>query len=233
MTRLIYAGVPNKIAFDVMERVRKGKGLLPEQEEEMRSHNIPDWYIDSCQKIQYMFPKAHAVAYTISSLRIAWFKVHRPEAYYCAYFTVRANEFDSSFMCQPQHEVRRIRRELGAGKRMDAREQRIYYILELVEEMQQRGINFLPITIEESRANEFYAPKPGLIRPPLAAIPGVSAAQAEQIVQAGSEAPFQTQEDLARRAGVGPAVIAALQEAGAIDDLPESDQIDLFSLLEA
>ncbi|NLK01915.1 MAG: PolC-type DNA polymerase III [Clostridiaceae bacterium] len=233
MTRLIYAGVPNKTAFDIMERVRKGRGLQPEHEAEMRAHDIPEWYIESCQKIQYMFPKAHAVAYTISSLRIAWFKVHRPEAYYCAYFTVRANEFDSSFMCQPQHEVRRIRRELGAGKRMDAREQRIYYILELVEEMQQRGIDFLPITIEESRANEFYAPKPGLIRPPLAAIPGVSAAQAEQIVQAGSEAPFQTQEDLARRAGVGPAVIAALQEAGAIDDLPESDQIDLFSLLEA
>lgn len=233
MTRLIYAGISNKTAFDIMERVRKGRGLLPEHEDQMRAHAIPEWYIESCQKIQYMFPKAHAVAYTISSLRIAWFKVHRPEAYYCAYFTVRANEFDSSLMCKPQHEVRRIRRELGAGKRMDAREQRLYYILELVEEMQQRGIDFLPITIESSRASEFYAPEPGLIRPPLAAIPGISAAQAEQIVRAGSEAPFQTQEDLARRAGVGSAVIAALQAAGAIDGLPESDQIDLFSLLEA
>ncbi|HHV42738.1 MAG TPA: PolC-type DNA polymerase III, partial [Clostridiaceae bacterium] len=232
MTSLIYAGIPNKTAFDIMERVRKGRGLLPEHEAEMREHDIPEWYIDSCKKIQYMFPKAHAVAYTISSLRIAWFKVHRPEAYYCAYFTVRADEFDSSLMCRPEHEVRRIRRELRAGGRLDAREQKHYYILELVEEMLQRGIKFLPITIEDSEANEFFAPEPGKIRPPLSAIPGVSAAQAEQIVAARLETSFKTHDDLARRAGVGPAVIAALQEAGALGDLPESDQIDIFSLLE-
>ena len=172
MTRLIYAGVPNKTAFDIMERVRKGRGLLPEHEAEMRAHGIPEWYIESCQKIQYMFPKAHAVAYTISSLRIAWFKVHRPEAYYCAYFTVRANEFDSSFMCQPQHEVRRIRRELGAGKRMDAREQRIYYILELVEEMQQRGLISCRLLSKNRGQMSFMLRSQGLIRPPLAAIPG-------------------------------------------------------------
>ncbi|HHU07117.1 MAG TPA: hypothetical protein GXZ59_02100 [Clostridiaceae bacterium] len=199
----------------------------------MRSHNIPEWYIDSCQKIQYMFPKAHAVAYTISSLRIAWFKVYHPEAYYCAYFTVRASEFDSTLMCQPPHEVRRIRRELGGKGRLDVREQRIYYILELVEEMQQRKIEFLPISIEKSAANEFYSPCTGQIVPPLSAIPGVSAAQAEQIVQAREESPFVTQDDLAHRANVGPAVLQALQEAGSMPDLPVSDQIEIFSLLEA
>lgn len=234
MTRLIYSGVPNKIAFDIMERVRKGKGLLPEQEEEMRACNIPEWYIESCQKIQYMFPKAHAVAYTISSLRIAWFKVYHPEAYYCSYFTVRAGELDSTLMCQAPHEVRKVRRELGSkGGRLDAREQKIYYILELIEEMQQREIDFLPISIENSAANEFYSPGAGKIVPPLSAIPGVSAAQAEQIVQAREKTPFATQDDLSLRGNVGPAVLQALQEAGCLQDLPVSDQIDIFSLMEA
>lgn len=232
MTRLIYSGLPDKMAFDIMERVRRGKGLLPEQAEEMRNYSIPDWYIESCDKIQYMFPKAHAVAYTISSLRIAWFKVHYPEAYYSTYFTVRAAEFDSSLMCLPENEVRKNRRELGSKGRLDLREQKIYYILELVEEMQQRGIDFLPLSLEDSAAVRFSAPAPKQIRPPLSAIPGVSAAQAEQIVRAREERAFSTQDDLAKRAGVGPAVLQALLEAKSLGDLPKSDQLDLFSLLE-
>ena len=99
MTQLIYWGLPNKAAFDIMEKVRKGRGLSEEQEDLMREKKVPDWYIDSCKKIKYMFQKAHAAAYAISSLRIAWFKVYYPEEYYCSYFTIRADEFDGDNMC--------------------------------------------------------------------------------------------------------------------------------------
>jgi len=232
MTYLIYSGLPPKASFDIMEKVRKGKGLTAEQEDLMRQHQVPDWYIESCKKIRYMFPKAHAAAYTISSLRIAWFKINHPEAYYCAYFTVRADEFDSSIMCLPLHQIRQSREKLRRDLREGTdRELRIYYILELVEEMGLRGIDFAPIDLHRSDATRFQILEPGLILPPLNALPQVSAAIAGQIVRARADGPFKTQDDLARRAGVGPSVIESLAAGGCLDGLPESSQLTLFDLL--
>jgi DNA polymerase-3 subunit alpha (Gram-positive type) len=232
MTWLIHKGLPNKAAFDIMEKVRKGKGLSPEHEQLMRDHHVPDWYVDSCKKIKYMFPKAHAAAYTISSLRIAWFKVYHPEAYYCAYFTVRADEFDSSLMCRPAAQVSRNRAEFKSRFReLTDREQKVYYILELVEEMQLRGLDFLPIDLYESSATTFAAVSATHIRPPLNAIPGISPAIGESIVAVRADGPFISRDDLMRRAEIGQSAIQTLAGAGLLDNLPESAQLDLFSLL--
>ncbi len=229
MTWLIYNGLPPKASFDIMEKVRKGKGLSPEHEQLMHDHNVPQWYIDSCKKIRYMFPKAHAAAYTISSLRIAWFKVNYPEEYYCAYFTVRADEFDSKRMCQPAAQIRQNREKLRAAFReAPDREQKIYYILELVEEMQLRGIDFLPIDLYESEAVRFIKVGKGLIRPPLNAIPSISTAIAESIVKARADGIFKSRDELMRRAEIGQSAIETLAEAGCLKDMPESSQIDLF-----
>jgi DNA polymerase-3 subunit alpha (Gram-positive type) len=235
MTYLIYSGLPPKAAFDIMERVRKGRGLLEEQETLMRQEGVPAWYIESCKKIRYMFPKAHAVAYTISSLRIAWFKVYRPEAYYCAYYTIRADEFDSSRMCLPPAQIRqareKLRKEQKEQKDASDREVRVYYILELVEEMQLRGIDFEPIDLCCSEAVRFVQSGPGRILPPLNAIPSISTAIASQIVAARGAGPFSTREDLMHRAGIGQAALDALAGSGCLDDLPESTQIDMFEWL--
>ena len=231
MTWLIYNGLPPKASFDIMEKVRKGKGLSEEHENLMEEHDVPEWYIDSCKKIKYMFPKAHAAAYTISSLRIAWFKVYYPEEYYCAYFTVRADEFDSMIMCRPAAEIR-IERERRKAEFREAadREQKIYYILELVEEMQQRGIDFLPIDLYASESYRFAKEGKGWIRPPLNAIPGISATLSESLVRTRADGPFKSRDELMRRAGIGQAALDALAKAGCLDGLPESAQIDLFSL---
>jgi len=233
MTYLIYRGLPKKSSFDIMERVRKGKGLSEEQEELMIEHHIPQWYIDSCKKIKYMFPKAHAVAYIVSALRIAWYKIYYPEAYYCAFFTIRANEFSSEELCLPANEIRIKRAEQRKNwNQLTPQEQKRHFYLELVEEMQQRGIDFLPIDLDKSKATEFYSPGKGKIRPPFNAIPNISETLSNQIVKArdtGGE--FKTREELARRAELGTASIESLAKAGVLDDLAESAQIDLFSLL--
>jgi DNA polymerase III subunit alpha, Gram-positive type len=233
MTELIYKGLPPKSAFDIMEQVRKGRGLDSGQEALMREKGVPSWYIESCKKIRYMFPKAHAVAYTISSLRIAWFKVYRPIEYYCAYFTVRADEFDSQLMCQPPDQIRRSREKMHAAFR-DAtdREQKIYYILEIIEEMQQRGLDFLPVNLYQSASSQFLKADSGHIRPPLKAIPSISAAMAESIVQSRKNGPFKTRDELMRRTGLGQAAVEALAVAGCLEDLPESAQMDLFELMD-
>ena len=232
MTVLIYSGLPPKASFDIMEKVRKGKGLSEEHEQLMRDNNVPEWYIDSCKKIKYMFPKAHAAAYTISSLRIAWFKVYYPEAYYCAYFTVRADEFDSSVMCRPPAEVRIDReRRRQLFREAPDREQKIYYILELVEEMQLRGIDFLPIDIYKSSAGHFVQEAEGRIRPPLDAIPGISSSLAESIVRARADGIFKSKDELMRRAGVGQSAIETLTSAGCLGDMPDTAQMDLFEMM--
>lgn len=233
MTYLIYHGLPNKDSFDIMEKVRKGKGLSQEHEALMREHQIPDWYIESCKKIKYMFPKAHAVAYLISALRIAWFKVYYPEAYYCAYFTIRAPEFSSDELCLPPEIIKQNRAEQRRDwNNLTAQQQKKHFYLELVEEMQARGIDFLPIDLEKSKAVEFYSPQKNEIRPPLNAIPNISDTLAKQIVKAREEGGlFKTQEELARRAELGQVAMESLKTAGVLKGLPESAQIDLFSLL--
>ncbi|HBP38408.1 MAG TPA: hypothetical protein DD640_06650 [Clostridiales bacterium] len=215
-----------------MEKVRKGKGLSAEQEQLMHDRQVPQWYIDSCKKIRYMFPKAHAAAYTISSLRIAWFKINYPEEYYCAYFTIRADEFDSSRMCLPAGEIKKSRMALKVSFReAPDREQKIYYIVELIEEMQLRGIDFLPIDLYESAAVHFTKAGPGQIRPPLKAIPSISQGMAESIVRARADGVFKSRDELMRRAGIGQSAVETLEKAGCLKGLPASSQIDLFELL--
>ena len=234
MTYLIYRGLPKKSSFDIMERVRKGKGLSPEQENLMLDHDIPQWYIDSYKKIKYMFPKAHAVAYIVSALRIAWYKVYYPEAYYCAYFTIRADEFSCEELCLPANEIRIKRAEQRKNwNQLTPQEQKRHFYLELVEEMQQRGIDFLPIDLKESKATEFYSPSKGKIRPPFNAIPNISETLSNQIVKAReTDGEFKNREDLARRAELGATSIESLTKAGVLDNVAESAQIDLFSMLE-
>lgn len=236
MTSLIYKGLPSKAAFDIMEKVRKGKGLSEEHEKLMREHQVEDWYIDSCKKIKYMFPKAHAVAYAISSLRVAWFKIYHPAAYYAAYFTVRADEFDSSLMCVPYEEVvvnrrqyERLLRQPGSS----SRDKNIFYILELVEEMHNRGIRFEAIDLMRSDAARFLPTAPDRIRPPFDVIPGFSRSMGQSLVAAREAGgAFHNREELAQRAGLGPSAVAALAEAGVLEGLPESAQISLFEWME-
>ena len=254
MTRLIYWGVPNKDAFDIMENVRKGKvasGAVAEKWEKwkatMKEHDVPDWYIGSCEKIKYMFPKAHAAAYSVSTLRVAWFKVYYPEEYYCAFLTIRGDEFHAQYMCKGPEVLADHRRAISEKMRIDKGNPKLkseFYLCELVEEMYHRGIEFLPFDIERSEATDFKKEAPGKIRPPINRIDKVtesttgedkivriSTAQAESIVEARNEAPFANREDLADRSGIGQSAMQILVEAGVLDDMPESSQIDIFSLL--
>lgn len=232
MTVLIQKGISNKESFDIMERVRKGKGLLPEQESTMREHGVPEWYIESCRKIKYMFPKAHAAAYAISSLRTAWFKVYYPEEYYCAFFSIRADEFDGESMCRGIHTVRRKRKELHEGfSSRKPTEKAQYYLYELIEEMYARGIEFVPFDLNQSHAEKFIKLDKGKILPPINAITSVSTAMARAICFARDRKPFGTREELMIRSGIGPSALEKLTASGVLDALPESVQIDLFSLL--
>lgn len=232
MTYLIHNQLPAKAAFDIMERVRKGRGLLPEQETLMQECAVPAWYIDSCKKIKYMFPKAHAAAYTISSLRIAWFKVNYPAEYYSAYYTVRADEFDSRLMIRGMAVVRRERESLQSRFReISDREQKIFYILEIIEEMHLRGLSFLPMDLMKSDAYRFLPEGENQIRPPLSSVPGISRTLAENIVAARAAGPFKSRDELSNRAGIGSGALETLAETGCLDGLPESAQIDLFEYL--
>ncbi|MCR4689173.1 MAG: PolC-type DNA polymerase III [Saccharofermentans sp.] len=241
MTRLIYWGLPNKDAFDIMEAVRKGKVAKgeeprwPQFKEEMKECGVPDWYIDSCNKIKYMFPKAHAAAYSISTLRVAWFKVYYPEEYYCAFFTIRGEGFDAETMCFGPEKVKKKRLELQEKMRTsdNPNTKNEYYLCELVEEMYARGITFAPISLTESDGKRFKKVSKGVIIPPFSAIDSVSEGNGKAICEAREEGPFKNREDFMLRTGVGQAVTQKLLSYGGIlDDLPESAQIDLFSLLD-
>lgn len=243
MTTLIYWGLPNKDAFDIMENVRKGKvasGAVAEQWDQwkamMKENNVPDWYIGSCEKIKYMFPKAHAAAYSISTLRVAWFKVYYPEEYYCAYFTVRGEEFDAAYMCKGMDVLKRRMEDLKIqmhSKEASAKKaQDEYFLCELVAEMYHRGIEFVPIDINTSHATDFTKVGPGKILPPLNSIDSISASMAQGITSAREEAPFRTIDDLMTRGKVGKSAVDKLKEFGLLDGMPESAQIDLFSLMD-
>ncbi|MBO4408772.1 MAG: PolC-type DNA polymerase III [Clostridiales bacterium] len=234
MTRLIYWGLPNKDSFDIMEKVRKGKGLTPEHEQLMVDNNVPKWYIESCKKIKYMFPKAHAAAYSISTLRVAWFKVYYPEEYYCAFFSIRGDEFDAETMCHGWDKVKLRRQELAERMRQDdnPKIKSEFYLCEIVEEMYARDITFAPIDLYDSEAVRFKKIGKGLIRPPFKAIDSISDSMAEQIVQArNSGGEFRNREEFTQRTGIGQSATQKLLDyGGIIDDLPESAQVTLFDL---
>ena len=241
MTSLIYWGLPNKDAFDIMEGVRKGKVAAgkvekwPQYVEEMKTCGVPDWYIESCQKIKYMFPKAHAAAYSISTLRVAWFKVYYPEEYYCSFFTHRGEGlFDAEQMCNGPERVKKRRIELAdeMHAKGDPNTKLKYYFYELIEEMYARGITFAPITLKDSMGKKFTKAGDKLIRPPFCAIAGVSEANGIDIENARKDGEFKNRDEFMKRTGVGQSVVQKLLDYGGIlDDLPESAQINLFDLL--
>ncbi|MDI9496883.1 MAG: PolC-type DNA polymerase III [Bacillota bacterium] len=231
MTTLMQKGVDSASAFDIMEKVRKGRGLTPEQEKLMRRHGVEDWYIESCRKIKYLFPKAHAAAYSISAMRLGWFKIHRPASFYAAWFTEKLADFDYDTMLAGLPELRSRRQHIDRhGKELPDREQRQFFLYELCEEMQLRGIRFLPVDLKYSLADRFSAETPDAVRPPFSALAGISRSQGEAIVAARADGPFDSQENLRQRTGLGPAAIATLAECDVLAGLPESSQMSFFEL---
>lgn len=228
MTFLVQKGMDAKNAFRIMEQVRKGKGLTPEDEELMRRFDLPPWYIDSCQKISYMFPKAHAAAYVMMAFRIAYFKVHYPEAFYAAAFTVRAEECDAELLVQGKEAIRRtVEAVERKGPEATAREKAVATTMQLALEALARGIKFRRIDLYESDATRFRVTDEGLL-PPFISLPGVGANAAESIVQAREEGRFTSVDDLRSRARLTKTVIDTLRRHGTLDGLPETDQLTLF-----
>lgn len=228
MTYLISKGLPSQDSFKIMESVRKGKGLKEEQENLMRENNVPEWYIDSCKKIKYMFPKAHAVAYVTMAFRIAWFKVHMPLAYYSAFFSIRADEFDSEIMIAGKSKVREKMAEIKRlGNEASKKDENMYPILEIVLEMYERGFNFLPIDLYKSSAMKFKI-EDGAIRPPLNSIAGMGGIAANSIQEAREKGEFISKQDIKKRAKVGDATIALLEKFGCLEGMSETNQMSLF-----
>lgn len=235
MVYLIKKGLPPNSAFKIMELVRKGKALKdpkwPEYETMMREHNVPEWYIESCRKIKYMFPKAHAAAYVMMAFRIAWFKVHIPEAYYAAYFSIRAKAFDAEHMIFGKEKVKAKMKEIEMmGNLAAPKDKDMYDDLELVLEMYERGFKFLNIDLYKSHATKFLIEEDGL-RPPLNSIAGMGTVAAEGIYNAAKEELFNSIEDLRKRAKIGNATVDLLRRFNCLDGLPESDQMSFFDII--
>ena len=235
MVYLIKKGLPPNTAFKIMELVRKGQALKnpekwAEYEALMREHEVPEWYIDSCRKIKYMFPKAHAAAYVMMAFRIAWFKVHIPKAYYAAYFTIRAKAFDAEFMIFGKEKVKEKMKEIETmGNQAAPKDKDMYDDLELVLEMYERGFRFLPIDLYKSHATKFQVEEDG-IRPPINSISGMGNVAAEGISNAAQEKPFNSIEDVRKRSKIGNAAIDLLRKFGCLKGLPESDQMCFFDV---
>ena len=227
MNYLIDKGVQPKLAFTTMESVRKGKGLKPEMEQAMIDQQVPDWFMDSCKKIKYMFPKGHAVAYVTMALRVAWFKVHHPLAYYCAYFTVRGDGFDATTMILSPDAARKKINEIRTMDKPTARDKDTATCLELVLEMNLRGIKFLPVDLYKSDVRRFLI-EDGNIRCPFISLPGLGESVAVTIAEAREEGQFLSVEDLKKRGKAGSAVVDMLRAHGALDGLTETNQISMF-----
>ena len=230
MNQLIEMGVDFKMAFDTMENVRKGKGLTPPMEQAMEEHEVPQWFVDSCKKIKYMFPKGHAVAYVTMALRIAWYKVHHPLCYYAAYFSIRASGFDACTMLAPIDQMKsklEFLVQMDSEKKLTAKEKEAITCVELVIEMLARGFTFLPADLYKSDAECFLPEGEQQLRVPFSSLAGLGDAAARGIAEA-RKIPFISIEDLKNRAKLSSAVIQMLREQGALDSLDETSQISLF-----
>lgn len=233
MIYLIKQGLPPGEAFKIMELVRKGQALKnpakwAEYEDLMRANDVPEWYIDSCKKIKYMFPKAHAAAYVMMAFRIAWFKVHIPQAYYATYFSIRAKAFDAEFMIFGKEKVKEKMKEIEVlGYDAAPKDKDMYDDLEIVLEMYERGLRFLPIDLYKSHATKFQVEEDG-IRPSINSISGMGTVAAEGISNAAKEKPFNSVEDVRKRSKIGNAAIDLLRKFDCLRGLPESDQVSFF-----
>ena len=233
MTYLMHKGLDEGMSFKIMEIVRKGnatKLLTEEHFKAMREHNVPEWYIDSCMKIKYMFPKAHAAAYMIAALRLGWYKVHHPLAYYAAYFTVRSENLDGAVVMQGHAAVRermsQIKRKMSVHEASD-KEEKEYGTYQIVNEMFARGIEVLPVDVYKSDAKMFI-PEDGKIRLPFSSLPGVGEAAAISLAEAGKQGEYLSIEDMQVKTKVTKAVIETLKEVGVLVGMPESSQMSLF-----
>ncbi len=232
MLYLIYMGLPPIKAFKIMEDVRKGRGLKAEYQDIMIEHNVPNWYIESCKKIKYMFPKAHAAAYVMMAFRIAWFKVNYPIEFYATYFTIKADEFDAGMMTQSWDRIKNNIAELESkGNNMTQKEKSILTLLEVVNEMYAREVRFLPVDLYKSEVRKFII-EDGSIRPPLNSLPGLGVTAAQNIIEARNKSKFTSVEDLKIRGKASKTVIDILRQHGCLEGLPESNQISLFAKLE-
>ena len=234
MVYLMKMGLEPNHAFKIMETVRKGKALKDPEKwagfvKIMKEHDVPDWYIKSCEKIKYMFPKAHAAAYVTNAFRIAWFKVHHPMAYYTAFFSIRADGFDYDIMCHGKERLMNKMREIDlAGNSAAPKDKDLYPVLELVLEMYERGIKFLPVDLYESDATKFKMTDSG-IRPPLNSVPGLGTVAALSIQEAREQEKFMCIDDLMQRGKVGKSVVEVLAKAGCLEGMTQSNQMSLFA----
>ncbi len=227
MVYLMHMGLDSAIAFDSMERTRKGRGLLPEQEAAMREKNVPEWYIASCNKIQYMFPKAHAAAYTIASLRLSWFKIYQPVAFYATYFTIKRKFFDAELVMSGRAKIEERLNALKSAPNLSATEEGMIIILRIVLEMFARGFSFLPVSIGKSEAKAFV-PENGKIRLPLCSLNGLGESVGEKIVEVIKNGEATTVEELRVKASVNKSIMDLLAKNNCFGDLPESDQMSMF-----
>ena len=231
MIYLINKGVDSALSFTIMESVRKGKGLKPEWEEAMKEKDVPDWYIWSCKKIKYMFPKAHAAAYVMMAWRIAYCKINYPLAYYAAYFSIRASAFSYEIMCQGQRHLENVMADYK--RRMDTlskKEQDSYKDMKSVQEMYARGFEFTPIDIFTAHSRNFQIVDDKLM-PSLNSIDGLGEKAADAIVEAAKDGPFLSKDDFRQRTKVSKTVIDLMDSLGLLGDLPESNQISLFDFV--
>ncbi|MBQ7827507.1 MAG: PolC-type DNA polymerase III, partial [Clostridia bacterium] len=216
----------NKTAFDIMEKVRKGKGLSPEHEADMRAHNVPDWYIDSCKKIQYMFPKAHAAAYVIDALRLGYYKIYYPYQFYAAFFTAAPDGFDAELVLKGHGAVRDMLKTLNDLPTKSQIEASMFNALQLVDEYLARGYKFLPVNLRKSHGTKFL-PEDGAIRLPFASLPGIAENAGISIMEACKNNEIYSVDDLRMYSKVSKTVIETLRKNGVLDELDETNQITM------
>ncbi|GKT03271.1 PolC-type DNA polymerase III [Furfurilactobacillus entadae] len=228
MTDLINYGLDSEMSFQIMEHVRKGRGIPDEWQDAMREADVPQWYIDSCLKIKYMFPRAHASAYILMALRVAYFKVYFPVLYYAAYFSVRADDFDLTAMAHGKEAVKSAMKVVtDKGNEASTKEKNLLTVLELANEMLERGYTFKMIDVERSDAQSWLIDGDTLLAP-FNAVPGLGDNVAKQIVAAREDKPFLSKEDLSKRGKVSATIIDYLTENHVLDDLPDENQLSLF-----
>ncbi|WP_194608822.1 PolC-type DNA polymerase III [Clostridium vitabionis] len=234
MIYLMGKGLDPALAFNIMEKVRKGKGLKQEWIDEMKKHDVPDWYIWSCKKIKYMFPKAHAAAYVMMAWRIAYCKIYYPLAYYAAFFSIRANAFDYEKMCQGRERLEenlaRLRARKDAGEKLTSKDEDSIRDMRVVQEMYARGFSFMPIDIYRADSRHFQIID-GKLMPSLGSIDGLGEKAADAIMFAAEEGKFLSKEDFMNRTKVGRSICDQLDRLGLLSGLPESNQLSLFDLL--
>lgn len=237
MVYLMHAGLPPKMAFNIMERVRKGAWLKISEEERngyiqaMKDNNVPDWYIESCGKIKYMFPKAHAAAYVMMALRVAYFKVHHPIYYYCAYFSIRAKAFDLATMSGGLDKVKAKMEEISLKRKNNEAsnvEIDLFTTLELVNEMLERGFKFGKLDLYKSHATEFLIEEDDTLIPPFVAMDGLGENVAKQLVAARAEGEFLSKTELRKRGGLSSTLVEKMDEMGILGKMPEDNQLSLF-----